>query len=61
MTDAVILRLPHRHRHLVQETLTETSAYDLAGAVVVEPLRRSGLVAAGIDDVVLGEGHVAAV
>jgi acetyl-CoA C-acetyltransferase len=36
-------------------SLTETSAFDLAEAVVAESLRRSGLDAADIDDVVLAE------
>ena len=36
-------------------TLTETSAYDLAETVTVEALRRSGLEAADIDDLVLAE------
>ncbi|HEY4928228.1 MAG TPA: thiolase family protein [Acidimicrobiales bacterium] len=37
-------------------SLTETSAFDLADAVVSEALLRSGLSADDIDDVVLGEG-----
>lgn len=37
-------------------SLTETSAFDLADTVVAEALRRSGLDAADIDDVVLAEG-----
>jgi acetyl-CoA C-acetyltransferase len=37
-------------------TLTETSAYDLAHAVVEASLKRSGVSAADIDDVILGEG-----
>ena len=36
-------------------TLSETSAFDLAAAVVPEALRRSGLDASDIDDMVLGE------
>ncbi|HWC46833.1 MAG TPA: beta-ketoacyl synthase N-terminal-like domain-containing protein, partial [Casimicrobiaceae bacterium] len=36
-------------------TLTETTAFDLADAVVAESLARTGLGAADIDDVVLGE------
>lgn len=37
-------------------SLTETSAFDLADTIVAEALRRSGLDAADIDDVVLAEG-----
>ncbi len=37
-------------------SLTETSAFDLAESVVTEALRRSGLEAADVDDVVLAEG-----
>ncbi len=37
-------------------SLTETSAFDLAEAVVAEALVRSGLEATDIDDVVLAEG-----
>jgi acetyl-CoA C-acetyltransferase len=36
-------------------TLTETSAFDLADAVVAESVARSGLAPADFDDVVLGE------
>jgi acetyl-CoA C-acetyltransferase len=36
-------------------TLTETTAFDLADAVVSESISRTGLTAADIDDVVLGE------
>jgi acetyl-CoA acetyltransferase family protein len=36
-------------------TLSETSAFDLATAVIPEVLRRSGLEASDIDDMVLGE------
>lgn len=37
-------------------SLTDTSPYDLAEAVIVEVLRRSGLGAGDIDDIVLAEG-----
>ena len=36
-------------------TLTETSAFDLADAVVAESLARTGLGAGDVDDVILGE------
>ena len=57
MTDAVILSgVRTAIGTSFKGTLTETTAFELAGAVVPEALRRSGLSADDIDDLVLGEG-----
>ena len=57
MTDAVILSACRTAIGTAYRgSLTETDAFVLAEAVVVDALRRSGLDAADVDDVVLGEG-----
>ena len=57
MTDAVILSACRTAIGTAYRgSLTETDAFVLAEAVVVDALRRSGLDAADVDDVILGEG-----
>jgi acetyl-CoA acyltransferase len=56
MTDAVIVSACRTAIGTAfKGTLTETTAFDLADAVVAESLARTGLGAADIDDVILGE------
>jgi acetyl-CoA C-acetyltransferase len=56
MSDAVILSACRTAIGTAfRGSLTETTAFDLAEVVVTEALRRSGLDASDIDDVVLGE------
>ena len=56
MTDAVIVSACRTAIGTAfKGTLTETTAFDLADAVVVESLARTGLSGADIDDVILGE------
>ena len=57
MTDAVILSACRTAIGTAYRgSLTETDAFVLAEAVVVDALRRSGLDATDVDDVILGEG-----
>jgi acetyl-CoA acyltransferase len=56
MTDAVIVSACRTAIGTAfKGTLTETSAFDLADAVVAESLARTGLAPTDIDDVILGE------
>jgi acetyl-CoA acetyltransferase family protein len=56
MTDAVIVSACRTAIGTAfKGTLTETTAFDLADAVVAESLARTGLGAADVDDVILGE------
>jgi acetyl-CoA acyltransferase len=56
MTDAVIVSACRTAIGTAfKGTLTETTAFDLADAVVAESLARTGLGSADIDDVILGE------
>ena len=56
MTDAVIVSACRTAIGTAfKGTLTETSAFDLADAVVAESLARTGLAPTDVDDVILGE------
>jgi acetyl-CoA C-acetyltransferase len=56
MTDAVIVSACRTAIGTAfKGTLTETTAFDLADAVVAESLARTGLAPAEVDDVILGE------
>ena len=49
------LRRPHRHRHGRKGSLVDVDAFDLGKFAVGEALKRSGIPADDVDDIVLGE------